>query len=232
MKKTLVKRMFTKIARFSLISIILAIFFSSIFPMETNAQDDDNSGLYATFTYYPRRPKVEENITFNASQSVGNGLEYKWDFGDGTFGNGTTVTHAYRESGSYLVLLIIQDSAGEVDVDLDRIYVRSIHHDDPLTVLFVAIYISVYLTIIGTVCFGYLINPIIGGILGYKGYVRASNQNQMKIAIPFLLTIAIAGLVGIFMVYLTPISIIIHIVCYMILKKKLDKAMLNSPNDV
>ena len=39
---------------------------------------------------------------------------YTWNFGDGTTGTGSKVTHRYRSSGTYQVTLTVKDSAGQV----------------------------------------------------------------------------------------------------------------------
>lgn len=72
----------------------------------------------AAFTFYPQNPKVNETVTFDASESYdpegGNITLYIWDFGDDT--NATvpdpTTTHNYTSFGSYLVNLTVTDNAG------------------------------------------------------------------------------------------------------------------------
>jgi len=54
-----------------------------------------------------------EIIYFNASASYdpdGAIISYFWDFGDGTNASGVTVSHAYTDSGTYTVTLIVTDS--------------------------------------------------------------------------------------------------------------------------
>ncbi|OUR91466.1 hypothetical protein A9Q87_10940, partial [Flavobacteriales bacterium 34_180_T64] len=56
---------------------------------------------------------VDEVVTFNASGTFsisGAGASYDWDFGDGTTGNGATVTHPYTTAGLYFVTLVITDT--------------------------------------------------------------------------------------------------------------------------
>lgn len=38
-------------------------------------------------------------------------VDYRWDFGDGSLGEGVTVTHTYAHEGTYMVTLEIEDSA-------------------------------------------------------------------------------------------------------------------------
>ncbi len=58
---------------------------------------------------------VDKETTFDGSKSVhpdGKPLNYHWDFGDGTGGEGARVTHAYSKSGVYRVILTVSDSDG------------------------------------------------------------------------------------------------------------------------
>ncbi|MBI3403453.1 MAG: PKD domain-containing protein [Acidobacteria bacterium] len=71
----------------------------------------------ATFTFSPTGPGVNQNVFFNASQSVagaGHTLAgYAWDFGDGNSASGVTATHAYARSGTFNVILVVTDEAGQ-----------------------------------------------------------------------------------------------------------------------
>ena len=74
----------------------------------------------AKFAYNPQNPTVNEEITFNASESYdpdGNIVHYTWNFGDG---NTTTVTtslieHAYSACANYTVTLTVTDNDGLTD---------------------------------------------------------------------------------------------------------------------
>lgn len=55
--------------------------------------------------------------SFSAAKSSGNPLSgrpmvYRWDFGDGTTGEGLGATHAYAKGGSYMVQLVVDDGRG------------------------------------------------------------------------------------------------------------------------
>jgi len=66
----------------------------------------------ASFTFSPKNPLVNEEITFNASASTdpdGSIVSYEWDFGDGETASGKVVTHAYSDAGSYTVTLTVTD---------------------------------------------------------------------------------------------------------------------------
>jgi len=69
----------------------------------------------ASFTYSPEEPLVNELITFNASSSTGDIVSYDWNFGDGTFGTGGIITHAYSEEGTYIVSLTVIDEDANAD---------------------------------------------------------------------------------------------------------------------
>ncbi len=58
---------------------------------------------------------VQEEITFDGSGSAdpdGALTSYRWDFGDGTTGNGMVARHRYRASGAYTARLTVTDDAG------------------------------------------------------------------------------------------------------------------------
>ena len=83
----------------------------------------------AKFTWdppnYPPVFSVGDTVTFNASISTCNWnstseedipiVSYEWDFGDGSTGEGETVTHSYTEQGTYDVTLTITDAEGDND---------------------------------------------------------------------------------------------------------------------
>jgi parallel beta-helix repeat protein len=74
-----------------------------------------NQPPIANFTFTPAHPAVGQTIVFNASNSTdpdGFITNYEWDFGDGTHGEGITVSHSYSTAGSYTVNLTITDNEG------------------------------------------------------------------------------------------------------------------------
>lgn len=67
------------------------------------------------FTYSPERPLVDQEISFDASGSSdtdGQIVSYKWDFGDYGITSGKVVTYAYSKSGEYQVTLTVEDNEG------------------------------------------------------------------------------------------------------------------------
>src|SRR5581483_7480726 len=66
----------------------------------------------------PRFVVAGSEVTFAAvtgSDDASDDLAYSWDFGDGTTGNGQTVTHTYATAGSY-VLRVAAASQTEPDL--------------------------------------------------------------------------------------------------------------------
>ena len=73
---------------------------------------------YASFTYSPLNPIVNQSITFTASSSWTFDpdaaiISYEWVFGDGTGGTGKIVNHTYPSPGNYVVSLKVTDSDGK-----------------------------------------------------------------------------------------------------------------------
>jgi C1A family cysteine protease len=63
---------------------------------------------------------VGDYITFDASKSKdpeGEIISYEWDFGDGTTGNGVTVSHKYSKRGIYQVTLKVTDEFGKTGIE-------------------------------------------------------------------------------------------------------------------
>jgi PKD repeat protein len=69
-----------------------------------------------SFTFSPAAPAVGELIFFNAlASTAGQGhtiASYRWNFGDGTSGSGSNVSHAFTTAGAYTVQLTVTDDAG------------------------------------------------------------------------------------------------------------------------
>jgi penicillin-binding protein 1A len=72
----------------------------------------------AAFTFEPQNPKVDEEVTFDASGSTdpdGTITKYSWEFGDGPqLATGVTVAHVFTTPGSYTVTLWVTDDTGLV----------------------------------------------------------------------------------------------------------------------
>lgn len=74
------------------------------------------SGLNPAFTFSPQTPSQGQGVFFDGSTSAAPATnpitQYRWDFGDGGSGSGSTTTHAFTNSGTYFVRLTISDAAG------------------------------------------------------------------------------------------------------------------------
>jgi len=52
-------------------------------------------------------------VTFDASRSSSDIVEYLWSFGDGATGSGLTVSHTYTDRGTYTVFLTVTTQNGD-----------------------------------------------------------------------------------------------------------------------
>jgi PKD repeat protein len=69
----------------------------------------------AVVTAVPSSGVAPLSVTFDGSASYdpdGAVTEWAWSFGDGTFGTGPTITHAYSEPGIYTASLTVTDREG------------------------------------------------------------------------------------------------------------------------
>ena len=84
-----------------------------------NAGDDVDTCLQHNQDY---------NVSFNGSRSVdedNDSLTYRWDFGDGTSGEGANVTHLYQSKGEYVATLFVDDESGTAcSSSSDEVYVK------------------------------------------------------------------------------------------------------------
>ncbi|MBN1484914.1 MAG: PKD domain-containing protein [Chloroflexia bacterium] len=69
------------------------------------------------FGWSPDLPVAGEVITFSASVSGSEPIDYDWDFGDGFTGTGALVLHSYDDSGTYTVNLKAANPCSEQAVD-------------------------------------------------------------------------------------------------------------------
>lgn len=93
----------------------------------------------ASFTYSPEKPRINEQVTFNASASydpddTGYIVSFVWDFGDGTtevYVEGVnltaTATHAYTTGGAHSVILTVTDNSEMEDSVTESVSVRFTH---------------------------------------------------------------------------------------------------------
>ncbi len=85
-----------------------------------------SSNCSAVFAAYP--DSTSSTVWFDGSSSTGGtavGLNYSWDFGDGSTGTGMNPSHNYASAGTYTVCLVIDDGAGCVDSTCSTVTVAS-----------------------------------------------------------------------------------------------------------
>jgi PKD repeat protein len=75
-------------------------------------------GPTAEFVFSPTSPTTTTTVFFNGTQSTaGTGhrvVSYRWNFGDGSTGSGSTTSHKYATAGTYVVVLTVTDEVGQV----------------------------------------------------------------------------------------------------------------------
>lgn len=69
--------------------------------------------VFASFTFSPTTPGLNQDVFFNASASRPTTGTYRWSFGDGVTGNGITPTHRYTQPATYTVTLTVTNDAGQ-----------------------------------------------------------------------------------------------------------------------
>src|SRR2546421_682079 len=73
------------------------------------------------YSFQPTNPIVDQQVTFNASDSISYNStnpikEYDWSFGDGTSSTGAIITHSYSAESSYRIVLTLLTSYGNPSV--------------------------------------------------------------------------------------------------------------------
>ncbi|HOY31350.1 MAG TPA: PKD domain-containing protein [Bacteroidales bacterium] len=70
------------------------------------------TGPEAIFQIHPRNPMIDDGPVLFFDHSFGSVTQWHWDFGDSTTADGNHVDHAYADTGTYLVTLIVTDVDG------------------------------------------------------------------------------------------------------------------------
>jgi PKD repeat protein len=74
-----------------------------------------NNGPVAVATSPDLTRSIGQTVEFDATTSSdadGDSLSYVWNFGDGTSGSGSFVTHIYAAAGNYTCTLTVYDGRG------------------------------------------------------------------------------------------------------------------------
>ena len=83
---------------------------------KTMSVQDVNTPPEARFTFSPANPDTSSGVSLNgstSSDSDGTISTFKWNFGDGSTGEGKYVTHRFSSPGTYIVTLNVTDDDGE-----------------------------------------------------------------------------------------------------------------------
>ncbi len=83
--------------------------------------------IAASFTITQINPITQTFVpsyAYIVDNSIGTDLTYSWDFGDGTSGAGSNISHSYAGNGPYALCLTIADTAGCVDTFCDTLSVN------------------------------------------------------------------------------------------------------------
>ena len=70
------------------------------------------------------------SFTSTSSDSDGNIMNTKWNFGDGTIGYGTDTSHTYTQSGIYTVTMTVTDNDGDMNETTETVIVAGALVDD------------------------------------------------------------------------------------------------------
>lgn len=80
----------------------------------------------AIFTATPNSGQAELLVNFDGSNSSdpdGSIASFVWDLGDGTTGEGSSISHTYQDPGTYIAQLIVTDQVGNKDTATQTIEV-------------------------------------------------------------------------------------------------------------
>jgi PKD repeat protein len=82
----------------------------------------------AQFTFQPFRPGAGQKVDFDASLTMDEdtfSLNYSWDFGDGSGGQGKLASHVYKNGGDYEATLRVRDNGGLSDTYNSKVSVAA-----------------------------------------------------------------------------------------------------------
>ena len=77
------------------------------------APSGGGSGMRASFSVKPKRPRAKRAVTFRGKLAGGKGVRWTWSFGDRGKGKGRSVKHVFRHAGRYKVTLTVKAAGGK-----------------------------------------------------------------------------------------------------------------------
>ncbi len=104
--------------------IVPVVLLALVIPLLSMADMVKGEAPVAQFEYSPDAPSVDKEITFDASSSLGEDLQFTWDFGDDHEAKGVIVNHTYKEKGEYIVVLAVTNATGGVDTYSEVVHVE------------------------------------------------------------------------------------------------------------
>ncbi len=102
-------------SRAFIILVVVLVLFAIVSMAMGGSENSEEDGLKARATASGTLFRTNEDVVFNGDGSEGHIDTYTWDFGDGTFGNGTEVVHAYETGGWFNVTLTVTCKSGNND---------------------------------------------------------------------------------------------------------------------
>jgi len=156
----------------------------------------DGEEAVAAFSYSPDDIIVKEKVSFDASDSTGDDLDYEWHFGDGHEDDGVEVSHIYDRAGDFTVVLIVTNATGDVDTYTKIITVQ----EDPdgwwIGILFG---VGFGLCLPAIMMVSVVVPFIFGVIWTIKMWQSAKEHDEMKTAQPYLIGMLVMGIITWFM---------------------------------
>ena len=97
--------------------------------IEYTTEEEKEQPPFASFSYSPEKPVVNQTVTFDASSSNdldGYIINYEWDFGDGNITSTTKeiIMHSYSSTGDYMVTLRVTDNQGIHNTSTELVSVK------------------------------------------------------------------------------------------------------------
>ncbi len=102
----------------------------TVFDISEEPEPEPNKPPVARFTYFPKTGLYPLKVNFDASSSYdedGEIVDYKWNFGDGTFAKGVKVSHTYSKKGKYHIKLTVTDDDGATGMAYGEVEVFGIY---------------------------------------------------------------------------------------------------------